>query len=295
MTGMLKKNLRLVVQLAWTALTNGYVRGWSSGKIFAGKTKLMCVPGLNCYSCPGALFSCPLGALQATLNSQEYRFAFYALGLIMAFGTILGRFVCGWLCPFGLVQDLLYKIPFFKKVQKLPGEKYLRYIRYVVLSVLVILLPIVALGSFGEGIPWYCKWLCPAGTLQAGIPLVIQNEGLRSLAGGLYAHKVAILLLILFTAVPLYRPFCRYLCPLGALYGLFNPISATRFSVDENKCDKCKACQKACKFDIPVYEKPNSTDCIRCTECLKACPTGALRYANSTKNAKKQLKSCTKQ
>ena len=290
MVEKIRKNLRLVVQFAWAALTNGYVKGWRTGGIFAGKTKMFCTPGLNCYSCPGALFSCPLGALQATLNSAEYKFAFYTLGLIMAFGTVLGRFVCGWLCPFGLLQDLLYKIPFFKKLKSLPNEKYLRYLKYVILVLFVILLPLFALDTFGVGIPWFCKWICPAGTLEAGVPLVISNSGLRALVGGLYAHKVAILTLLVLLSIALYRPFCRYLCPLGALYGLFNPVALTRFSVDSDKCDRCGECQRACKFDIPVYDKPNSLDCIRCTDCMKACPNRAIDYSVKLKDLHEEEK-----
>ena len=101
------------------ALTNGYLIGFVKGKIFTGKTKQLCVPGLNCYSCPGALGSCPIGSLQATLGSRDYKFAFYVVGFLMIVGALVGRFVCGWLCPFGLIQDLLYKIPFVKKLRKL--------------------------------------------------------------------------------------------------------------------------------------------------------------------------------
>ena len=109
--------IRLITQAFIAALSNGYVKGFAHGRIFEGKSKLLCVPGMNCYSCPGALGSCPIGSLQATLNAREYRISLYAAGLLVVFGTLLGRFVCGFLCPFGLVQDLLFKIPFVKKIR----------------------------------------------------------------------------------------------------------------------------------------------------------------------------------
>ncbi len=103
------------------------LEGLCRGSIFTGASKSVCVPGLNCYSCPGALGSCPIGAVQATLGNQNFKMAFYVTGFLMVIGAFLGRLVCGWLCPFGLVQDLLHKIPFGKKLSKLRGKKYLKW------------------------------------------------------------------------------------------------------------------------------------------------------------------------
>lgn len=278
----IKKHLRLTVQVCFAALTNGYLRGFAEGKIFTGRSKAVCVPGLNCYSCPGALGSCPIGSLQATLGSRNYKFAFYVVGFLMIIGALLGRFVCGWLCPFGLVQDLLYKIPLIKKLKKLPGDRILKWLKYVILVVFVILLPLFVVDIIGQGKPWFCEYICPSGTLSAGIPLVLLNEGLRAVVGWLYIWKLFILAALLFLSILVYRPFCRYLCPLGAIYGLFNPVSLYRYQVDQAKCTKCGACQKACKLDIKVYEKPNSLECIRCGDCKKACPHGAINH-NLTK------------
>ena len=273
----LKSKSRLIVQLIFTALSNGYVRGFAEGKIFTGKTKSVCVPGLNCYSCPGALGSCPIGSLQATLGSRNYKFAFYVLGFLMIIGAFFGRFVCGFLCPFGLVQDLLYKIPFFKKLKKLPGDKVLKWLKFVILLLFVIILPLFAVDAFGQGSPWFCEYICPSGTLGAGVPLTVLNEGLRSIIGWLYAWKIAILVVIIFLSILIYRPFCRYLCPLGAIYGLFNKISLYRYRIDESKCTSCGACQKACKIDIKTFENPNSIECIRCGDCIKSCPHNAIK------------------
>ena len=113
--GALRRNVRTVVQLCWTALTNGYAAGFAKGTIYKGELKRVCVPGLNCYSCPGALGACPIGSLQAVLGDRNHWFSFYVVGFLLFFGAVLGRFVCGWLCPFGLAQDLLAKIPFPKK------------------------------------------------------------------------------------------------------------------------------------------------------------------------------------
>ncbi len=278
-----KKRLRLIVQLCWTAVTNGYIKGFAKGDIYTGKLKYICVPGLNCYSCPGALGSCPIGALQNTLGSRNHKFAFYALGFLTVVGACLGRFVCGWLCPFGLVQDLLFKIPFFKKLKKLPGEKILKTLRYAVLALLVIILPVTVLDIIGQGSPWFCKYLCPSGTLGAGIPLVTLADGFKEATGRLFTWKTAVLLVIILLSLLVYRPFCRYLCPLGAIYGFFNRIALYRYGINEERCISCGACQKACKLDIPVWEKPNSVDCIRCGECRKVCPEEAINVLTMAK------------
>ena len=131
MVKWIKKRARLLAQIGFAAITNGYFPGFARGTIYKGNSKAVCVPGLNCYSCPGALGSCPIGALQATLGDRNYHFAFYVVGFLLVVGAVLGRFVCGWLCPFGLVQDLLAKIPFpKKKLRRLPGDAILRYLKY---------------------------------------------------------------------------------------------------------------------------------------------------------------------
>lgn len=268
--------LRTWVQLCFTALTNGYVSGFVKGKIFTGTTKRLCLPGLNCYSCPCSLGACPIGSLQAVLGDRNYNFAFYVVGFLLLVGALAGRFVCGWLCPFGLVQDLLNKIPFPKKLKKLPGHKVLRWLKYAILAGFVIILPLTVLDIVGQGSPWFCKYICPSGTLFAGIPLIASNPPLRAALGWLFTWKTAILLVLVLMSVVVFRPFCRYLCPLGAVYGLFNPVALYRYRVKEDRCTKCGACQRACPVDIKVYETPNSLECIRCGRCKATCPQGAI-------------------
>lgn len=286
--GALRRNVRTVVQLGWTALTNGYAAGFAKGTIYKGELKRVCVPGLNCYSCPGAFGSCPIGSLQAVLGDRNHWFSFYVVGFLLLVGAVLGRFVCGWLCPFGLVQDLLHKIPFPKKLKRLPGDRVLKYLRYVVLVGFVIVLPLTVLDVVGQGSPWYCKYICPSGTLFAGIPLVASNPALQSALGWIFNWKVAILVVLLLLSVVVYRPFCGYLCPLGAIYGLFNPIAFYRYEVDKDKCVDCGLCARACGFGIHTNETPNSPECIRCGECLKACPHGAICSTLSRRKGKKK-------
>lgn len=265
------------VQGLWALLTNSYLVGFIRGKIYRGPLKNLCVPGLNCYSCPGAVASCPIGALQAVIGNWNFKFAFYIAGFLMFVGALMGRFVCGWLCPFGLVQDLLHKIPFFKKIGTFKGDSLLRKLKYVILAVFVILLPLFWVDILGQGAPYFCKYICPAGTLEGGIPLVLLNPSMRSALGGLYAWKNVLLLIVVILSLLIYRPFCKYICPLGAIYSVFNPISVFRYRIDRETCIDCGACGKACKMQVDPSKNMNHPECIRCGDCKKVCPVKAIR------------------
>lgn len=275
--GKRQSRVRTAVQAAAAVFFNGYAAGFFKTKIFTGNTKGLCVPVLNCYSCPGALGACPIGSLQAILAGKDRRLPFYVLGTLMLFGVLLGRLACGFLCPFGFLQDLLAKLP-VKKI-KLPKkiDRVLRLLKYAVLLVFVLLLPVFLVDKYGAGAPWFCKLICPAGTLEGGVPLLLGDERLRALAGWLFSWKALVLLAVLLGAVWVPRFFCRYLCPLGAIYGLFNRFSLSRMALDKEKCVGCKACEKTCPMAVDVTKDINSAECIRCGKCKAACPTGAIR------------------
>ncbi len=268
--------LRLVIQLASAALLNGYAAGFTGKKIFTGGSKAVCVPVLNCYSCPGALGSCPIGALQAVAGGRRHSVSFYVLGSLMLFGTLLGRLLCGFICPFGLVQDLLYKIPVKKLTVPKKLDKPLRWLKHLILLLFVLLLPVLAVNKYGVGEPWFCKYICPAGTLQGGVPHLLFNEQLRRLAGVLFSVKMGILIGVAAASVFISRFFCRYLCPLGAFYSLFNRFALYQLSVDKQKCTHCGKCDKVCPMALEVKDNINCGECIRCGKCKAACPEKAI-------------------
>ncbi|MEZ3487153.1 MAG: 4Fe-4S binding protein [Lachnospiraceae bacterium] len=264
-------------QALWALLTNSYLTGFVQGKIYRGKLKNLCVPGLNCYSCPGAVGACPIGAMQAVIGSWNFKLAFYAAGFLMFVGALMGRFVCGWLCPFGLFQDLLHKIPFPVKIRTFRGDRLLRKLKYVILMVFVILLPMFLVDILGQGAPYFCKLICPAGTLEGGIPLVLLNRSMRNAVGWLYAWKNVLLAVTIVLSMVIYRPFCKYICPLGAVYSAFNRVSVFRYRVDEEKCTGCGICERVCKMQVNPVEDANHPECIRCGACKKSCPVKAIR------------------
>lgn len=255
---------------------NGNLKGFVQGQIYQGSLKKVCVPVLNCYSCPGALGSCPIGSAQAVLGSRKFHFSYYVLGLILLFGITLGRFYCGYLCPFGFIQDLIYKIT--KRRVKIPKKLHgiLTKLKYLLLIGPVLLLPWLQKVLRGIGDPLFCKYICPAGILEGALPLMAKDITLRSAIGALFHWKLFLALLILGSCIFIYRVFCKYLCPLGAFYGLCNPIAFYGLEVNDHTCIRCNQCSRVCKMEIEPYKRPNSSECIRCLDCVHVCPTKAI-------------------
>lgn len=264
----IKDRKRRLIQVISAVLYNCNIGGFADGKIYQGSSKGMCVPGLNCYSCPGAIGSCPLGSVQSALVSAKYKFPYYIIGILLLFGILLGRVICGFLCPFGLIQELLYKIP-TKKVKKGKWSEKLSLLKYVILVVFVVIIPLTM------SAPGFCKYICPAGTLEAGVPLVSSNQRLKSLTGFLFNWKIGVMITILVMAVFVFRGFCRFLCPLGAFYGLFNKISVFGFVIDKDKCTGCNACTITCKLDV---KKVGDMECVQCGECISHCKENAIKF-----------------
>ena len=268
-----KPTKRRLIQVYAALLYNANIKGFFNGQIYKGATKNLCVPGLNCYSCPGAIASCPLGALQNALSASGTRAPVYVIGIIVLFGLLLGRTICGFLCPVGLGQELLYKIK-TPKLKKSKATRVLSYLKYVILTVLVVIVPIMF------GVPGFCEYICPAGTFEGGIGLLSNpaNEGLLAILGPLFTWKFMLLVIIAVASIFIFRVFCRFLCPLGALYGFFCKIALLGVKLDKNKCTDCGLCIGVCKMDT---KKVGDHECIQCGECISVCPTKAISWKGS--------------
>lgn len=269
---MTREIRRKIIQIAAFGYSNTYVGNFAKGRIYKGKWKQFCNPGLNCYSCPAARLSCPIGAMQAVGGSVSFRISFYVLGFVLALGVLFGRAVCAWFCPFGLIQELLYKIPFFKK--KLWHG--FTYVKYALLLVFVLAAPVVCTNVAGMGAPAFCEYICPAGTLEGGIPLLLTHGELRQAIGGLFFLKLVILIGTLGGCLAVCRFFCKAMCPLGALYGLLNKISVYHMEKNRDKCVSCGRCRSVCPMDVDPVKNLRSAECIRCGKCVSACPKEAL-------------------
>ncbi len=267
-------------QVLATLLGNAYGGFLLRVGLYRGWTKGLCFPGLNCYSCPAATGACPLGSLQQALASlrllpaQASAALVYVLGWLLFFGLLGGRFICGWLCPFGFFQELLYKIPLGPK-KKAPH--WPRPLKYFLLFSLVFLLPVAWVDITGYGKEWFCRLLCPAGTLEAGVLNLWLRPSLRSLVGTLFYLKLALALLIVLLCVIYLRLFCALFCPLGALYGLLQRFGIFRLHLAIEDCLSCGACTRVCPLDLKIPEELDGPECIRCLNCLKVCPTRGIR------------------
>jgi polyferredoxin len=265
---------RLLIQSVAALGQNPFLANFWRGNIYSGNLKSICTPGLNCYSCPAAAFACPVGSAQSFFAGAGRSIGLFVTGFLLATAVVFGRFICGYVCPFGLVQDLLYRIKSPKLRRKF---RVLRYVKYLLLLLFVIALPLLIRNEFsGTGEPWYCKYVCPSGTIFGAIPLMAVHEGLRDSVGTLFRLKAAIAAAVIFTSVVVFRPFCRILCPLGAFYGLFNRFAVFGLHCDKSKCNSCGKCERVCDSGVDPVKSPNSPECIRCGDCVKACRAGAL-------------------
>ncbi|MDH5299161.1 MAG: 4Fe-4S binding protein [Desulfobulbaceae bacterium] len=272
--------IRKWVQIVAGFLMNGYWLFPWSRNIYQGPLKVFCAPGLNCYSCPAATTYCPIGSLQHfmaglrfSLDAGQYYFGLYVVGSMGLLGGFFGRMICGWACPFGFFQELLHKIP----SPKFAIPSGLRYLKYAILLLFVILLPLLALDEFGAGSPWFCKYLCPAGTVEAGLPLLLLRPELRETIGFLFYSKFAIMVAFIVWAVLASRPFCRVACPLGAFYALFGRVRVVKLRLDPHRCTNCGACHRVCPMGVKFNESPDDTECIACLACMeRGCQFGAI-------------------
>jgi polyferredoxin len=405
-----------IVQVLFTIGINAYILAYIQGTIlYQGFLKRIPQPVLNCYGGPLSLFACPIGSTQQMVGMKLI--PWLPLGIFIVIGALVGRAACGWLCPFGLWQDLLHKVkvgpkagakrwwsagviaavtaaiaagliilgrlqpapvllfgwlPFnavalviaWKGKVTLPARVWLggflagvglavfvwfkfgpsfgvvacvfgmtlfgltgRWVAAALAAVAGLLLgwlgPQFALGPLGgpalgaalgalgfavvfvidrllrvslpsnllkfaflllvAGVaayftaePWFCK-LCPNGTFEAGIPLVLWDpvQALRGLVGWLYWVKIGILLAAILAAIAIKRPFCRLVCPIGAIYSLFNKVSLLHLKKKDG-CTDCGLCRRVCPMDIEPQQAPNQLECIRCFECAWRCPKSSL-------------------
>lgn len=273
-----KPTKRRLIQVYAALLYNCNIKGYVTGQIYTGGSKNMCLPGLNCYSCPGAVGACPLGALQNALSASQKRFPYYVLGILLLYGLLLGRTICGFLCPFGLIQEWLFKIK-TPKLKKNSVTRVLSYFKYVLLAVLVLAVPLIY-SLLNYPVPAFCKYICPDGTLLGAIGLLINPNNADQFAqlGPLFTWKFVLLVIFVVASIFAYRFFCRFFCPLGAIYGFFNRFALLGVTIDRDKCTDCGLCVTTCQMDV---KHVGDHECINCGACMRVCHTNAIRWKGS--------------
>jgi ferredoxin-type protein NapH len=242
----------------------------------------MCSPVFHCYACPLATFACPIGIMAQF--SAIHVIPFIAIGLLITVGILFGTLICGWVCPFGFLQDLFAKIP----TPKIDLPKFTGYFRYVVLIGAVLLIPYF----FGKDHPLFICSVCPAGAIEAAGPQMASQAMAGETIVWPNAIKITIVVLFFIAVFFIRRPWCRVLCPLGAIFSLFNRFSAFTLRFNPDKCTHCERCHKLCEYGIEPEKTPNDSRCIRCLECTKCSPDalalGSIFESSRSKSEKQK-------
>ncbi len=218
----------------------------------------ICGPVFHCYSCPLATFGCPIGILAN--YSALHVVPLLALGTLLMVGAVFGSLVCGWACPFGLLQDLLGRVPLPKF--RLPG--FLGWTRFAVLLALVLALPYF----YGDNRWFFICRLCPAGAVEAAVPVNVQQSIATHAIVWLTSTKAAILIVFLIASILMWRPWCTLFCPLGAVFSVCNYISLMFLRFQPARCNDCELCRDLCKYRGPAERRGSDLRCIRCLECV---------------------------
>lgn len=248
----------------------------------------VCAPVFHCYSCPLATFACPVGVLANF--AALHLFPFVAVGILIAAGVFLGTVICGWICPFGFFQDLAASVP----TPKYDLPSWTSYGRYVVLFVSVLAVPYF-LGA--EHWLFICRY-CPAGALEGAIPSIISDAASGNSIVIPNTLKITVTVLVVGAMFVKRRPWCRVLCPLGAIFSIFNRFSVFSLKVNPKTCNNCKSCHSLCKYGLEPDTDADNSRCVRCLECTQ-CKKDAvtvdylfdnskpLKNLNSTENSDK--------
>jgi len=257
------KLLRRGVQAASAAALNSNLVGSSVASRF-------CLPVMNCEGCALAWTACPIGLMRTSLTFHEI--PWIPIVAVLGIGALVGRFFCGWICPIGFLQDLLHRIP----SRKLRLPRPFTWIKYGVLVVSVFL---VAWFIGGDSPFFFCNF-CPTSGVMVVLPTAIADRNVLKLFD--QTAKFAVTLAMVLGAVAISRPFCKVLCPVGALAAVTNRIMPWKLQLHSRTCVNCRKCDKGCPMDLPVMTHQDAAvtrdpECILCHDCHGSCPVNAIQ------------------
>jgi len=267
------------------------------------------IPVLVSMASPLSLVYGAFDLLQIMLSKPEL--PLIAIASIMIVGALFGRLFCGWVCPMGFIQDLLSKLK--TKTIKVSSRKheFWKKLKFITLFIVLFISSSLALSlylGYGNdykkalGVFAYGPFLAlsPDGTIfgvllltftkvNKALPSILE-KGLtftyvwNKLMGlpSLFWIRILILILFIYGAFRIRRFWCRYICPLGALMGIFSKFSFLGMRRNLLNCTHCLECEKRCPMQIKILELPwskfNESECILCLECSDACERNAIGF-----------------
>ena len=212
----------------------------------------------------GITLADPLAVIQIFLarHNVAVTLALAALWILLAYWLVGGRTFCGWVCP---INTLLEAVDVVRKRLKTPDYNLGTATKYWVLLTVLVL-------SLVTGLPVF-ELISPLGIL------------LRNLLYGAGGSIAIILILVGFELFVSRRGFCRYLCPLGAFYGLVARMSPLQLCLNHRECTRCAKCTEVCPMGEEALQAGlngktdliNANECTKCGKCIEVCPTHAIR------------------
>lgn len=240
-----RKNIRLLVQVI-------------SFMIFTGLFTTVYGSLKNVYTC----------VIEGTFDLATCLSQLLIISVIFLLTVMLGRFFCGWMCAFGTLMDFLHFVS-YKVIGKnitvnYALDKALKLLKYIVLASSIFFIWTLGLNLFGGSNPWDVF-----GTYTSFGQFPEFSQYVKSNWIG-----VAILAIIIIGGLFIERFFCRYLCPLGAIFSILSKLRILKIRKLENSCGKCSCCSKSCSMGININPKEvvTSGECINCFKCIDACP-----------------------
>lgn len=215
-----------------------------------------------------------LGEVVTALTNGNFSFGTLSAQLITIVAVFLitavwGRFFCGYLCSFGALQELFFKIfnQFSHKKFVIPDrvDHILGYLKYLVVAFIAVVLWIMTVPMDTSLSPW-------------GVFGMLTSGNLSVMAAAVYTWGFVLLLVFLIGSLFVKRFFCRYFCPLGALFTIISGKRCYKIRRDESTCTHCGLCEKNCNMGISILKKDTIScgKCIDCMQCITVCPQQCL-------------------
>lgn len=248
--------------------------------------KICLYSGIELLFLPRSCGLLPNRGVAGAVESKRFSCSFRCLGRLLRVREPAGTLRLRLAVSLWAGTGSLHKIPIFKKKKRLPYHHILKYGKYAVLIFLCVSVPCFCLGDLRNS-PRSVNICVPPAPCSVQSLCSVQMRPWRGQAGGLFLWKLGILIAVVLLSIKIYRPFCQYLCPLGAIYGWFNRFSLVQIQWEKELCVSCMACEKACPVSLSLQEISRSSECIRCGKCVDACPQKCLHFFGTrTKSTK---------